>query len=731
MSRIEKGGVLMALSARTIKKQLAMLRPLLDARSLEASRKGQNKIGELMEARYKDKVLVREHRFDCFSGAWIIPKDERRRGVILYIHGGGYTYGDIEYAKGCGATVAHISGSKVFAVAYRLAPENRFPAALEDCIEAYKYLLEKGYSGDQITLCGDSAGGGMCFSLCAVIREARLPIPGAVIAISPWTDLTGSGESYETNKDIDPSMNRRLLEFFADSYTDRRKDPLVSPLFANVEGFPPALIFVGGDEIMLDDSRLMHEKLLAAGVKSKLVVAPERWHGYVLYNLRENMEDHKTINQFLNKYIGEENKLRWLPLDNAAKIYPAARRQNWSNVFRLSVTLKEEVDRDVLQSALDVTVRRFPSIAARLRRGLFWYYLEQVSESPKVSDENSYPLARMSKAETSRCALRVIAYKKRIAVEFFHSLTDGNGGMIFLKTLAAEYLHQKHGIYVPSENGVLGRLEEPSPEELEDSFLKCAGNASASRMENNAYRLSGIPEEGDFLNLTCFKIPVRQVLDGAHKYKVSLTTFVCAAVMSSILDIQKENVPDIRRRRHVRVLIPVNLRKMFGSKTLRNFVLYTIPEVDGKLGDYTFSEICSAIHHRMGLEVNAKQMSTKIATNVGDETKFIVKLMPLFVKNLVMKAVFNAVGERKSSLTLSNLGAISVPDVMKDYIDRFDFILGVQATAPYNCGVLSYGDTLYVNFIRSTKEPVLESHFHRVLRDMGIDVTVESNQNYL
>ena len=140
--------------------------------------------------------------------------------------------------------------------------------------------------------------------------------------------------------------------------------------------------------------------------------------------------------------MAPKKQLRWMPLDNAAKIYPAARRQNWSNVYRLSMTLKEDVDEDVLRDALDVTVRRFPSIAARLRRGLFWYYLEQVSESPDLTKESSYPLVRMSRKEMGKCAFRVIAYKKRIAVEFFHALTDGTGGMIFIKSLVAEYLQQ-------------------------------------------------------------------------------------------------------------------------------------------------------------------------------------------------------------------------------------------------------------------------------------------------
>jgi NRPS condensation-like uncharacterized protein len=190
----------------------------------------------------------------------------------------------------------------------------------------------------------------------------------------------------------------------------------------------------------------------------------------VLYGLKEDDQDMEKINDFLNLHLSPEHKLRWMRLDNAAKIYPAARSQNWSNVFRLSVTLKEDVDVAVLQSALDVTVRRFPSIAARLRRGVFWYYLQQISRVPSIRQEHSYPLANMSRDEIRRCAFRVIVYGKRIAVELFHSLTDGNGGLVFLKSLTAEYLSQKYGIHIPAEKGVLGRLEDPSDEEIEDSF---------------------------------------------------------------------------------------------------------------------------------------------------------------------------------------------------------------------------------------------------------------------
>ena len=719
----------MALSAKYVRSRLTMLRSVMKNFSLESSRKGQRMLGELMEFKHRKMVIIKDHPFEKFAAAWVIPKDERRQGVILYLHGGGYACGDLEYAKGYGSTLAVRCGIRVFSPAYRLAPESPFPAALEDALESYRYLLKKGYDPRQIALCGESAGGGLIYALCLKLKEENLPLPGGLIAMSPWTDLTSSGESYETNRDVDPNMTVEQLQFYTRCYTTDPKNPLASPIFGNLEGLPPSLIFVGGDEIMLSDAADMHKNLLDAGCKSKLVVAPERWHAYVLYELAENEEDYTTINHFLSQHISEENKLRWMPLDNAAKIYPAARSHNWTNAFRLSATLKEEVDTKVLQSALDVTIRRFPSLGTRLRKGLFWYYLQQVSHAPAIRQELSYPLTRMTRKDLRDCALRVIVYHNRIAVEFFHSLTDGNGGVIFLKALVAEYLQQKYHLVIPAEQGVVGRLEEPSPEELEDSFLKYAGPVSASRRENNAWHLKGTPEPDGFLNVTCFQLPVAQVLEQAHHYCVSMTTFLSAALMQAILNLQAQQIPNRRYRKYVRLLIPVNLRRLFPSKSMRNFALYTTPEVDPKLGDYSFPELCQIIQHRMALDVTPKQMSARIATNVKSEQVFLLKITPLFIKNLVMKAVFLAVGERKSCLCLSNLGQVTLPREMEAYVERMDFILSSQAMSPHNCGVLSYKDTLYVNFTRNIVEPNLEREFFLVLREMGLPVEVQSNHS--
>lgn len=424
----------------------------------------------------------------------------------------------------------------------------------------------------------------------------------------------------------------------------------------------------------------------------------------------------------------KQQKLRWMRLDNAAKIYPANKRRNWSNVFRLAATLSEPVDPAVLQSALDATIRRFPSIAVRLRRGVFWYYLEEIPQAPELQQEHAYPLTRMPFDDIQRCAFRVLYYKCRIAVEFFHALTDGNGGLVFLKTLVAEYLCQKYGIQISNVEGVLDRMESATEAELEDSFLKTKSLVKASRREQAAYRLRGTQEPDGYLTVTTGILDTDEVLRMAKDQGVSLTVFMASALMMAILHIQDMAVPKRKRQKPVKVLIPVNLRKLFPSMSLRNYALFITTGVDPKLGAYTFEEVLQTVYHQMGLELTPKKMAARVQTNVESEQRLALRLMPLFLKNIAMKMVYDAVGERNSCLTLSNLGAVSLPEGMMPYVTRLDFVLGVQATRPNNLGMLSYGGKLYCNFIRNIEEPALEREFFTFLRKLGLQVKVESNQ---
>ena len=736
-------------SKNFIRAQLNLLKPFASKCSINTARLAQDKMGKLMAVNHKNNLVYEDVFVGNVNCCMITPKDVLSTGVIVYLHGGGYVGGNLNYAKGFGSVLASKCGIRVFCVEYRLAPEHTFPTAIDDSLDAYGYLLSHGYAPSRIILCGESAGGGLCYSLCQKLREHGWTMPAGIIAVSPWTDLTSSGKSYEKNEKVDPSITKERLRYFADCYAygsvieDKKVRPLVnpdadadlkvkqnpkmSPLFDSQEKMPPSLIFVGGDEIMLDDSVLLHQKLLDTHRQSELVVAPELWHAYLLYDLKERACDFDKIRKFIKHTVPPQNKLRWMALDNAGKIFPATRSRRWSNVFRLSATLKEPIDKSALQTALDVTARRFPSIAVRLRTGMFWYYIEELPHAPEVLDEKPYPLSRMPFDAITKCAFRVLTYQNRIAVEFFHALTDGTGGLIFLKTLVSEYLYQKYGVKVPHGDGFLDRLEEPSPEELEDSFIKHQGKHPLSRSDTNAFRIGGRREEDGYLTNTTFVLDTQSVISQAKKHGVSVTAFMTAILIVATSRIQEKRIRKANKYKPVKVHVPVNLRRLFPSKTLRNFVLCATVGIDPKLGEYSFDELCQTVSHQMKLQINTKTMASMIKTNVNSERNQLLRIVPLFIKNIVMKLVYNAVGEKKGCFTFSNLGQVNTPEEFSAHVDRLDFVLGCQSGDPYNVSALSYGGKTYFNFIRNISTPVLEREVYGVLKELDIPHTAESN----
>ena len=729
--------------------QLGLIKPFVEKSSLATVRRAQDKVARLLSHSYRDKVLAERLHIGDIKCTMLTPREELSSGIMLYLHGGGYVAGNLEYAEGFGTVLAGRCGIRVLAIEYRLAPEHPYPAALDDAMEAYGHLLSDGYEPARIVLCGDSAGGGLCYALCQKLRDKGRTLPAGIVAISPWTDLTLSSESYILNKKSDPYLSSDMLKFFADGYTyggeinngrfepvsnpdpdddaARKQDPRLSPLFDSQAGMPESLIFVGGDEIMYDDSYRLHEKLVQAGCLSELVVAPELWHAYLFFDLPERAGDFDKITKFIRRVIPARKKLAWMALDNAAKIFPAARSRTWANMFRISSTLKEDIDRDALRIALDVTVRRFPSIAVGIKEGAFWYYLEEIKSLPEILDEKPYPLSRMTLRDLRKCAFRVLVYKNRLAVEFFHSLTDGTGGLIFVKTLTAEYLYQKYGIKVPSGNGILDRLEEPTEAELEDSFVKYAGDYTVSRKDTDAFRIAGKREEDGFRTNTTFIIDSDYVKDEAKKRGVTVTVYMTAILMEATRRIQVMRVANPAKYKPIKVFIPVNLRKMFPSRTMRNFILYTTPGIDPRLGDYSFDDLCQIIAGQMKLQMTKKNMAAIMKTNVQSEQNFLIKIVPLFIKNIIMKIIFESVGEKKTCFSFSNLGLVNMPEEYSSMVERMDFVLGSQAAAPYNVSALTYGGKMYLNITRNSVEPVLEREVHDVLGERGVPHTVESN----
>ena len=417
----------------------------------------------------------------------------------------------------------------------------------------------------------------------------------------------------------------------------------------------------------------------------------------------------------------------WYRLDTAALIFPAIARRDWCNAFRVSATLNEEVDPEILQLAADDMRARFPSFFVTLRKGLFWYYLEESSEPVRVQGDYAYPLTFMSSRELRKNCLRILSYKNRIACEFFHSVTDGNGGSVFLCNLVARYLERKNGIRVPPGGLILDPADPPSPEELEDSFLKNAAEVAAGRRAEKSYRLHGTRDAAGFKTLTTGIVDTEKLLDAAHRYQVTVTALLAAVMAESVIGMQNAERPR-KRQRPVKITIPVDLRRLYGSRTLRNFSLVLNVGADPRFGDYRFEELCSTIYHQLCAEATPQNMAGMNAANVLPQQLVILRLAPVLLKNLVMNAVYRRSGESGGSLNISNLTRVSLPQVMQDSVQRMEFIIGPQRTYPNNCSVLSYGGKTYINMIRNIRESELERRFFSRLVELGIPVEIECNR---
>ncbi len=419
---------------------------------------------------------------------------------------------------------------------------------------------------------------------------------------------------------------------------------------------------------------------------------------------------------------------QWYRLDNAALIFPAIIRKNWNNVFRVAVTLKELVDPDILNQAIADLVPRFPTFFVRLRAGFFWYYLEQTRTEVRAEQDYAYPLTHMTRRQLRTCCVRVLYYENRIAVEFFHSVTDGTGGMTLLQNLTARYLERKHGISVPREGRLKDLSEAPKAEETRDRFLECGAPRAIGRAEDTAYRLRGTPEEGHFRHIITGTVPTDVLLEKAHEQKVTLTAYLAAVMAESVNILQQREGRPGRRARPVKITIPVNLRKTFGMETFRNFTLAVNIGFDPRLGDWRLEDLCRSIYHQLAAETVPQRMAGRVTKNVSLQQNLVLRLIPLALKKVCMRLVYMMSGENKGCLNISNMGQIDLPAEMEAQVDGFEFIIGVQYTYPNNCSVVSYGGKTVISMIRGIRESELERLFFSRLVELGIPVEIESNR---
>lgn len=252
---------------------------MIDHPDIEKHRHSQDQVGAIL-GNSKD-ILLREVKIQDLEGEWIsVNRAHMKKYVILYCHGGGYSTGSHIYARTLTTKLAASTSMDVFSFDYRLAPEHPYPAAAEDAMKAWDYLMLLGYGARDVIVAGDSAGGNLALSLVLKLKEQERLLPRGLVLMSPWTDLTSSGETHTTRAEVDPVLDAEYLEQMITNYAEGMEltDPYISPLFGDFSGFPPVYIQAGDNEILLSDSKMLHKKLIQANVSVKLDVFKGMWH---------------------------------------------------------------------------------------------------------------------------------------------------------------------------------------------------------------------------------------------------------------------------------------------------------------------------------------------------------------------------------------------------------------------------------------------------------------------
>ena len=418
---------------------------------------------------------------------------------------------------------------------------------------------------------------------------------------------------------------------------------------------------------------------------------------------------------------------RWYRLDSAGILYSALQREEYSAIYRFSAQMAQPVEPPALQRAILRIMPRFPSFAVRIRRGLFWYYLEpNPAPGPFLKEDVSDPCQPVRFREDDGWLVRFYYYRSRISIEVFHALSDGAGAMVFFRALLAEYLRQT-GVDVPEGEGIPSPGEPPRPEELEDAYTRYAGkHAFGLRRLPRAYANLGTPEPFYTFHVTMGFVPLDRVRERARHYGASITEYLSAVLIQVLLDKQKREHP--RRERPVALAIPINLRGWFPSETVRNFITTVRPYIDPALGDYTFPEIVSQVRHFMKLHINRQELQAAFTGNVRFTRNVLLRAVPVALKNPVLALNYRMFGVRPYTCTYTNPGAFTVPPAMAEHIRGMEVILG-QATVPRaHCASISYGNTLEITFAGTQKETDTERDFFRFLVAEGIPVRVESNR---
>lgn len=409
----------------------------------------------------------------------------------------------------------------------------------------------------------------------------------------------------------------------------------------------------------------------------------------------------------------------WYKVDNVAKVFLATTTRRDPRVFRISCTLTEDIEPDVLNEALQRTAQEWPQFQVTLHRGLFWHYFEETDQIPLAKEENKEPCAPLYVPERrNQLIYRVSYFGARINLEMFHAMTDGNGGFLFLKSIVRNYLALQHP-------GELGDVPTPNSASAADREQDSYKNFYAGKRRNNpertpkAYHLRGLRLPYDQLQYFEGHLSVSAVLGRARALGVSLSSYLGASLMLAIYG----EMAAMDRGKTISISLPVNLRNYYPSETARNFfnsvyVTHTLTEQD------TLETVAPVFDAKLKEMLHPENIKAQMDEYEKLEHMPGIRLVPLFIKNATVR-FFNHLEEQHVTAVLSNMGRVDVPEALRPYIRQFAAFSSCEGL--FTC-VCSYGDDLVLgtaSSLRSTN--VLRRLYRGFVRD-GLEVTLYATE---
>ena len=407
---------------------------------------------------------------------------------------------------------------------------------------------------------------------------------------------------------------------------------------------------------------------------------------------------------------------REFPVDNASILFLSLMRPYHSNNFRISVTLHEPVCPEALQKAVDRVTPRLPSVIASLQPGFFHYRQVAVAQPPKVMPDPGL-LHTPSKEDMKESCFQVYYKDCTISIEAFHAMTDGYGGLTTITTLVAEYLKERCGLEVPVGLTRLDPDQEPQAEEVADDFLKMT-DAPARHLPSRFSYLPTRSDNSDWqVRSHAVTINTRKLLEVAHRYGVTLNTLLTSVLASTVMDMQLKEKGS-KGLKPVRIMVPVDLRRLVGSRTLRNFSLYTLPTMEVSQKDLPLEELCKVFGDQLKQQLSKESLTSMVAYNVKSQTNPLFRAIPWKLKSAALRIGYRFFGESNSSLTLTNLGVLKFPEEMLPYIADFRCWLTPRISSPYGCTVISFNDEVILNMSYFGNEDKVGNAFFKRLQEM-------------